>query len=662
MLQSVRLLTLTGAGGSGKTRLAIEGAKEAIDDFSDGVHFVELAAVNDANLVLPTITRRLGIHENPATSTFDSLGQFLANESALLILDSFERVIDAAPALAELLGICPRLKILVTSRASLRLRGEHEFAVPPMDVPAGDRLPSPSDVDQYEALSLFVARASAASFDFRLTEDNVADVIDICRRLDGLPLAIELAAARLKLLPLTTLRDRLSSRLDLLKGGARDLPARQQTLRALIDWDYEMLTDEEQAIFRRLSVCSGGFSLEARAVEADMDDLRVLDLVESLAAKSLLRSVESELGEPRARMLQTIREYALDVLIGSGEADEVRRRHALFYLELAEQADASLRGPDQVKWLERLETELDNMRAALAWAHEQLDSSTELRLSAALAQFWALRGHINEGRRWIETSLGRSTGVASLHRAQLLTGAATLARARGAYQQASTLLQECLELQRSAGDDSGVAIALKDLANIKADQEDTAGARSLYEASLELSRRGGHELVIAMTLNNLGYLAQLDGETDRAIASYEDSIAVSRRLNDKQGIARTLMNLGSVVREKDDLERAAAHLQESLLLWRELEDKWDVPDCLEEIANVRFERQMFEGAASLYAAADSIRAAIGAKRSPLEHEEYERRVAMTRVKLGDKGFETAWARGRALDMNGAIDFALADER
>jgi predicted ATPase/class 3 adenylate cyclase/Tfp pilus assembly protein PilF len=658
LLRSARLVTLTGAGGSGKSRLAIEVAREVMDGFEDGAHLVDLSALDDHHLVLPTITRSLEIHENPGATTLTSLAQHLRDRHMLLILDNFERVLQAAPPLGELLNACPDLVVLVTSRASLRLRGEHEFSVPPLGVPDLQHLPKDADVEHFEAVALFIERARSAAFDFEPGPQETRTIAEICRELDGLPLAIELAAVRVRLLPVRDLLERLSRRLDLLKGGAQDLPVRQQTLRGLIDWDYELLDVEQQALFRRLSVCAGGFTLAAAATVADIDDMEALEGVESLLDKSLLRRAGAGDGEPRFRMLGTIREYAAEALVAAGESEDTRRRHALFYLALAEEARSHFRSSDQIEWARVVDLELDNTRAALQWAHEQADPEVELRLTGALAMLWAFRGHVSEGRRWVESALGRSTGEPTLLRAVVLRGAATLARARGSYEQAKALLEECLALQRKLGDEGGIAVVLKDLANIHSDEGDIASARSLYESSLSYWYKLAQPVGIHMTLNNLGYLAQVEGHVDEAIERFQEALVIARSIDDKQGIARLLMNLGAATAEKGDTARAQQLLEESLLLWRRLGDKWDVADTLEELAAVHCAQGKASSAATIFGAAEALREVIGARRSPLETETYEKRMTDLRARLDETSFGAAWSDGRDMEMDDAVDFAL----
>jgi predicted ATPase/class 3 adenylate cyclase len=658
LIARARIVTLTGTGGTGKTRLAIEAAREMLGEFEDGVHLVDLATVVDHNLVLSTITHSMGIYEHPGQSTFENLVQFLKDKKMLLILDNFERVLDAAPLISDLLRLAPMLTVLVTSRATLRLSGEQEFSLPPLELVDPEKGGSILEALKAESVRLFAERAQAASFNFKLTNDNVATVAAICRRLDGLPLAIELAAAHVKLLPLDMLAARLDSRLDVLRGGARDLPERQQTLRNLIDWDYSMLSPGRQALFRRLSVFAGGFTIEA-AMEI-VDELEGVDIVEgleSLIDGSLLRHGEWGPGY-RFWMLQTIRDYAADALDRSGEATEARERHAHYFIELAVEAETHLRGADQVEWLDRLEIEHDNMRAALVWAHEQQDPERELVLVGALSYFWSTRGHISEGLRWIMGVLERTEGLRNNHRAKVLSGAGLLARARGDYDEAKKLLEENLALYAELNDDVGRATTIKDLANIQFDKGNTEAGGRLYEEALKIFRDLRDTAGIAQVLNNLGVVAQAAGNPEHALKRYRESHALLTDLGDKQGLARSLMNQGSAYRDAGDVEHSMELLKDSMLLWRELEDRWDAADCVEDLGAGYSELGMLREAATLYGYADALRTEIGAVRPPFEYESYTKRIDFLQRELGEEEFSLAWRKGAAMSLDETVDYAL----
>src|SRR5215204_3556721 len=420
----VRLLTLTGPGGMGKTRLALQVAADLVDEFEDGVFFVPLAPISDPDLVVPTVARTLDITETSGRTPEEALKDYLRNKEMLLVLDNFEQVVEAAPLVGELLSACPALKVLATSRTVLRIYGEQEFTVPPLELPAPSH-PQPLErLTQYEAVRLFVERAQAAKADFSVTNDNAPAVAEICHRLDGLPLAIELAAARIKVLSAQKILEHLGNRLKLLTGGARDLPERQRTLRSTIEWSYGLLEEGEKVLFARLSVFAGGRTLEAIEAICDAEGdlpVDVLDGLASLVDKSLLKQEEGVGGEPRFVMLETIHEFAREKLEGSGEAEDLRRLHARYFLALAEEAEPALEGSQQQVWLDRLEEEHDNMRTVLSWSLGQgQDAELALRIGAVLGEFWYLRGYWSEGRRWLEEALTKSGRTPTAARARAL--------------------------------------------------------------------------------------------------------------------------------------------------------------------------------------------------------------------------------------------------
>jgi len=452
----VRLLTLTGTGGIGKTRLGLQVATKLDEDFADGVSFVALAPTSNPDLVMSTIAGVLELKEAGEQPLLEQLKAFLRDKCLLLLLDNFEQVVVAAPGLSALLTDCPQLKMLVTSRAALHIQGEYEFPVPPLAVPDLKRLPSPDMLPQYAALALFIQRARAIKPDFQLTKANAGAIAEICVRLDGLPLAIELAAARIKLLPPQALLRRLSHRLEVLTGGAQDLPDRQQTLRNTLAWSYDLLTEQEQRLFRWLSIFVGGCTLEA--IEsvchgAGHEKIDVLDTVASLIDKSLLHQAEQETGEgdePRLVLLETIRKYGLERLEVSGEMTLTRQTHAGYYLVLAEEAEPELDGPNQVSWLERLEREHDNLRAAMQWSLERREAGhgmeMALRLGGALEPFWHVRGNWNEGQAFLERILTASEGISTFMRAKALRVAAHLASNQGDYNRTETLAKKSLTM------------------------------------------------------------------------------------------------------------------------------------------------------------------------------------------------------------------------
>jgi predicted ATPase/class 3 adenylate cyclase/Tfp pilus assembly protein PilF len=599
----VRLVTLTGPGGTGKTRLAVHVAADLIDDFDHGVFFVPLAPINDPTLVASTIAQTLGIVETGGRPLLDHLKDALRGKHLLLVLDNFEQVVSGASLVAELLAACPRLKVIVTSRIVLRLSGEHEFPVPPLALPNPKYLPALEALSQYAAVELFIQRALAVKPDFAVTNENAPAIAEICVQLDGLPLAIELAAARIKPLPPRAMLARLGRRLELLKGGARDLPARHQTLRHAIAWSYELLDATEKALFTRLAVCVGGCTLEATEAICHATgglDLEVLDSVASLVDKSLLRQEEQADGEPRFGMLETIREYALECLEASPEAAAIRQAHAHYYAALAEEAESHLTGPQQARWLNRLETEHDNLRAALHWLVGQGEVDAGLQLGGALWRFWIIRGHMSEGRERLAALLALpGTSTATPARAKVLNGLGTIAHEQGDYAAARSWLEESLALWRRLGDNRGMAMLLNNLGWVAWHLGDYGAARALSEEALTRHRELGDSRGIALALNNLGWVATFQGDHRRACALHEESLRLRRELGDKRGIAFAMTNLAEAVHPQGDYPRAAALLEEALALLREVGDRQLIANACRVLGHVAHDQGDDRRAAAL---------------------------------------------------------------
>jgi predicted ATPase/DNA-binding CsgD family transcriptional regulator len=580
----VRLVTLTGPGGVGKTHLSLQIASDLLNDFTDGVCFIPLATISDPDLVVPTIAQELGVKEIGDESLLDLLKAYLEDKQLLLLLDNFEQVLVAAPRLSELLAACPHLKILVTSRAVLHIHGEHEFPVRPLALPDLKHSSKNEDLAQYAAVALFLERARAVKPDFQVNAANVQAIAQICVHLDGLPLAIELAAARIKLLPPRTLLGRLESRLSVLTSGAQDVLARQQTLRNTIEWSYKLLDDQEQRLFRRLSVFVGGFTLQAiEAMEAALCDGdgegQVLDKVESLIDKSLLQHTGQGEDEPRLAMLETIREYGLERLTLSGEAEATRQAHAMYYLAWAEKADAQLSGPQQAVWLERLEGEHDNLRAVVRWSLEPAEDAAQrrevlLRLGVALVEFWHVHGYYSEGRNVLESALAGSEGVAAPLRAKALSAAAMLVTLQGDAERAMILVEESLALSRALGDTPGIALALYLLGHAAWLQGDLSRAGALLEESSELYKSMDDRDSVAFTLYNLANLARYQGGYAKARVLLEESLALFRERANKRGMALALLldaELRFVAHPDPALIRPL--LAESQALFKEIGDK-----------------------------------------------------------------------------------------
>jgi predicted ATPase/class 3 adenylate cyclase/Tfp pilus assembly protein PilF len=662
MRADVHLLTLTGVGGIGKTRLALQAAAEMLEEFPDGVFFVNLAPIIDPALVTPTVAYTLGLREVGGQTIEDTLKEYLKDKRLLLVLDNAEQVLDAAPEVADLLKSSSQLKALVTSRAALHLSMEHEYAVPPLRVPdpkelaaTGSHALEARDVvpllAQYEAVELFVRRSQAVKPDFQIDKENARVVAEICYRLEGIPLAIELAAARVKALLLHALLDRLQSRLKLLTGGARDLPARQQTLRNTIAWSYDLLNDADKRLFRRMSVFTGGRTLRAADAVCNAGgdlEIDVMEGVASLVDNSLMYVTEGANGEPRYLMLETIHEFAREKLDESGEGEALQRQHALYFMALAEHAEPELTGSQQAEWLARLEDEHDNLRAALRWASNlEQNAVTQaaeragvvLRLAGASWRFWYMRGYLTEGReqlagvlhvheRLTELSQAGAARAADTnhdeqavqsqvpsglraYRAKALNGAGNLAHAQGDYAAARSLHEESLAIKRGLGDKWGIASSLNNLGIIAQEQGDYAAARSLYVEDLTLFQELGDKRGIASSLNNLGIVAQEQGDYLSASSLYEESLGLRRELGDKLGIAMSLNNLGTVAKAQGQYTAARSLYEESLGLRRELGHKGGIARALYNLGAVAKAQGEYATARSLYVESLEIRRELG---------------------------------------------------
>ena len=605
--EDVRLFTVTGPGGIGKTRLAVEVANGLGERFPGGIHFVPLSPVRDAGLIASAIVQTLGIREAGGQSPLEILKKNLQDSlraPMLLLLDNFEHLIQASPVVAELLATAPNLKILVTSRAALHVYGEHEFPVPPLALPDSKSNPSLEALSKCPAIALFVQRAAAAKPDFELNAENARAVTEICGRLDGLPLAIELAAARVKVLSLTSMQTRLESRLQLLTGGARDLPQRQQTLRATIDWSYDLLSAAEQKLFRRLSVFVGGCTLEG--VEAVCDtkgdlDLDLLDGTASMVDKSLLQQVEQANGESRFVMLETIREYAREKLEASKEEALTRRAHAAYCLVLAEEEVTEQGSAVGEELLERLGLEHDNFGAALEWLTKTGDTDWGLRLGAALFRFWETREYLAEGRDRLGKLL-QLAGAAAPTKARLraLFAAGVLASEQGDYPSADALLNESLGIAHQLYDKQGVAVSLNALAVLAREQDAVAIAHSLFEESLVLWRELGDQRAVARALSNLANVVKLQDDYARAGSLHAECLSIFQGLGDRTGVAWSLNSQGDVARDQGDLEAAQTLYEQGLGIFRELGDPWGIAGTLADLGNLAREQRNFPAAGDLY--------------------------------------------------------------
>jgi predicted ATPase/DNA-binding XRE family transcriptional regulator len=667
----VRLLTLTGPGGIGKTRLAMQIAAGVGDRFGETC-FVDLASIRDAALVPSAIVDALGLQEQGARPPLERLIAALAGQRRLLLLDNFEHVAPAAPTVAAVLAHCPRVTLLVTSRAPLRLRGEHEFPVVPLAVPAPERAPLKTDLLGYSAIRLFVERTQAVDPGFVLSSANAPAVAEISRRLDGLPLAIELAAARTRTLPPAALLARLSDRFGLLTEGPVDAPPRQRTLRDAINWSYDLLDPAEQALFRRLAVFVGGFTLEAaeavgaggRAVGPSPPERSatpaVLDPVEALTSKSLLRRRDAaDADTPRFDLLETIREYGLERLAASGEETTIRDAHAAYFLALAERAAPELVGPAQREWLDRLEADHPNLRAALDWLSERGDVVAALRLAAACSWLWWYRGHFAEGRGKLEALLAQPN-VTSYARpwAAAMNGLGMLTHAQGDYAQAAHRFKEAVTTWRRLDDPNRLAEALlmQGLALLYAGDE---RASSILAESVVISRTIFPAPWLSIGLCSLGVARLRRGDLAGAAVALEEALASSRAQENPMGMAIALMGLGDLAREQGDDARAFSLLQQAMALFRELGEIWSAILCLEYLA-ATLTRTQPPVAARLLAAATAWRDTAGLPLPPVESPRYARDVAAVEGALGDEAFAAVWAAGRLLTPKQAIAEALAN--
>jgi predicted ATPase/class 3 adenylate cyclase/DNA-binding CsgD family transcriptional regulator len=664
----MRLLTLSGTGGIGKTRLALQVAAELVDEFEDGVFSVPLAPIRDPGLVATTIAQTLRIKDVAGRSVAEILQDFLSNKHLLLLLDNFEHVMEAASLVTELLATAPRLKVLITSREMLNLYGEHLFEVPPLALPDLKRLPPVEALSEYAAVELFTKRSQAVKPNFALTQENARAAVEICVRLDGLPLAIELAAARSRLYPPQTLLEQLGSRLKLLTGGPRDVPTRQQTLRGAISWSYDLLSAGEQTLFRRLAVFVGGCRLAAAETVCNgqtLQGLNVMDGILSLVNKTLLQQEAEADGTPRFAMLETLREYALDCLAASGELEAVRQRHAACFLALAEEAEPKLTGPEQKQWLDRLETEHDNLRAALGWLEESRAVEAGWQLGGALWRFWSMRGYLREGRERLAALLALAgeelpSERCMAARAKALKAAGTLAAEQGDYVAAHARYEESLAIRRELGDKLEIANLLSNQGIVARYQGNYAAARALYEESLAIRRELGDRWGIATSLNALGLLAHYQGDNAAARRFLGESLTIRRELGDAWAIANSLSSLGDVVLDQGDYATARALLRESLAINQELGDRWAIAYVLEEFAGLAAVQGQPARSLRLAGAAAALREAIGSPRSPIDQAQLEHKLAPARQALGEATAAATWAEGQAMQLAQAVAYALAE--
>ena len=626
-----RLVTLVGPGGTGKTRLAVAVAADLAPELRDGAAFVDLSAINDPELLLPTIAHELGLE------TGKPLAAHLSERTLLLVLDNLEQIVEAAPRLAELLSAAPRLRILATSRAALRLSGEHEYPVPPLPLP--DAGASLEVLARSDSVRLFADRARAVSPGFSLDESNSEQVGAICRRLDGLPLALELAAARSKLLPPAAMLDRLD---DLASSGPRDAPARQRTLAATIEWSYDLLGPEEQRVFVELGVFTGGCTIDAAETVCNAG----LDALASLVDNSLLRQREGSDGAPRFTMLETVRRFATDRLDGH----DARRRHADWMVELAEAAQAHwLASGDPVAWLDRIGDELDNARSALRWALDTGHVETALRLATALRTFWEVRGHFPEGGRWIEEALARDDHVPPQVRGKALSVAGTIAFRTGDLTRAGERYEEGLAIWRELDDTEQIARSLSDVGTVAAGVGEFETARKLLGESAVVFREIGEDKRLAIVLSNLGHVAGELQDYKTAIEVSKEALAIEEQLGRTPNKAITLMNLGTYAQESGDNDGAREWLRRCLSLAVELKYTELMAYALGVAVRLSVAEREFERAARLAGVTDGLLEDAGVPLQTSEQAKFEAAKTAARDRLGDDAYESAHAAGRAAD-------------
>ncbi|MEX2535331.1 MAG: tetratricopeptide repeat protein [Trueperaceae bacterium] len=658
--RGVRLVTLTGPGGIGKTHLALEVAQRVQMDFPDGARWAMLASLEDAERLPSALAQIFGVQESGSYPLWDRIKDHLQDKSLLLVLDNFEQIIAAAPLVSDLLRACAGVKVLVTSREVLRLSGEHEVAVPPLDAPpigSHSRF-DPDEAASYAAVELFMQRAQAVRPEFTLTPENAAAVAEVCSRLDGLPLAIELAAARIRLFSPEAMLSRLTRSLDLLTGGSRDAPGRQRTMRQAIAWSYELLDEEERRMLRRFSVLSGGFTLEA-ADAVGLPERDLLNTVTSLIEKSLLKSDAGE--EPRFVMLETIRGYGVEMLGEHGEEAEVRYLHATYFADFMTKIEPDLHGPEQAKWMRLAGREHANIGVALRWCLDSGDSSTALRLASATWWYWFVRGHLTEGRETLAELLPMARASDSPLLSDVLLAAAELAVGQNDHAQGAVLFREAESASRSSGGSVVLARALRGLSCVSVLTGDFRTATGYVEEGLAEARGCSQEREVALFLNSLGEIARSRGEYDKAEAHYEESIAILRGLGDWVRIVTVLANLGYMAQRQGDLSRSIERFSEGLRLAQEVGSIRGIGTTLAGLAGVAVVAGNPRKAAMLFGAAEAVHGAHGVVPEPVDRAEMERSVALGRAAVTPETWTSCTAEGTRMSVEEAIAAALEVE-
>jgi predicted ATPase/DNA-binding SARP family transcriptional activator/DNA-binding CsgD family transcriptional regulator len=706
-LAMTRLLTLTGAGGTGKTRLALEVARDVVGAYPDGVWLVELAPLSKPGLVAQEVAGTLGVQERPEEQLVDTLVEELTGKKMLMVLDNCEHVIEEAARLVDtLLASCPCLGVLVTSREPLSVSGEVNLAVPPLSLPVAMNGEAIADALMgYEAVRLFADRARLRLLDFEVTQENAQAVARVCRKLDGIPLAIELATARMGVLAVEQVAQRLEVSLDVLKGNSRSAAPRQRTLKATLDWSYDLLSEAERALLQSLSVFAGGWTLEAAETVCSGgggEQEAVLDLLGALVDKSLVVAGVSTGGAVRYKMLEPVRQYAAEKLEKSGEADNERDRHTEFFAMLSEEAEAGLLGAEQGLWLDRLQTEHDNIRAALSWALESGDTALGLRIAGSLLEYWGARGHYEEGRGWLEAFLAKEDETQALTQAKALEAVGWLAQDqgdleradaaandgldlsaeaqlgnafkarflrilemgawhRGDYTRTRELAERSLALFREAADKRGMAWSLNSLASVASALGDGKRALELSAESLTLARElGGTDPLDHMLLNS-GYEFLLQGDYERAQALNEEAAELAREQGNKYKLHYSLDNLAWAALMRGDHRQAEAPFRENLVLCQELGDKLIASESLEGLACILGARRKTERMVKLFGAAETLRETVGFSQSSAQRALREPYLTAARSQLDEASWEAAFAEGQTMSLEEAIGYALSEE-
>lgn len=664
-----RLVTLTGPGGVGKTRLAQHVAAQLAEEREQPVIFIALAPLSDAVLVIPAIADALGVRESRSAPLLETLIARLQHAPTLLVLDNVEHVLLAAPAVSVLLTNCPNLQVLATSRAALRLRPERLFDVAPLTLPQPGVDPAADDVERFGAIALFADRARIAQAGFTVSSANIAVINAICQRLDGLPLAIELAAARMRTLSPQDLLAQLDRRLPMLTGGARDLPVRHQALRDTIAWSYDLLSADERAIFRHMSICAGGSALDAVAAIASDQGAQhardtspnLLDLLGALIDHSLVRRVEREDRPERFEMLETIREFGLEQLAVHDEVADIGQRHATYFLAFIEQQGFDRLIADEAVRLARVDEDYDNARTALRWCIEQRDADKSLHFCSALRQYWVVRGYLSEGQRSVDAALSIDGEMRTAARVRTLHAAASIACHLGDLERVDRFASACLALGRELPDDFGIASGLHLLALSAQLRDDHERAEALYIESLALKRRMAHP-TLTSTIGNLAQVAYHQGDIERAIALFDECIALDRDLEDVFHMGIALTDLGLILLERGEDGRAAALFIEALVIHRDVGHPRLIISTLEGLAGLAARRRQpapAARAARLYGAVEAISEQIGLPRQDPERWQYAPLVNLARAHLDADAFAIAWASGRGMSRDDAIQYALS---